>query len=71
MIFYSVKHPDHHESAMKQNYPIIEMMQAVLHHSNETFVIGLLSPQKFCKRLKALTDHFRGGSRVVSFDPFS
>ncbi len=22
-------------------------------------------------RLKALTDHFRGGSRVVSFDPYS
>ncbi len=35
------------------------------------FTFGL-SLKKYCSLcLKALTDHFRGGSRVVSFDPYS
>ncbi len=31
------------------------------------YVLGTLE----CACLKALTDHFGGGSRVVSFDPYS
>ncbi len=33
--------------------------------------LNIVTIRSLYMHLKALTDHFRGGSRVVSFDPFS
>ncbi len=57
------------KSYMRKGFLIYEEMRKYLTINEEAvIVIYDFAPDPI---LKALTDHFGGGSRVVSFDPYS